>query len=335
MTDLDAACVTGEPASSFRGNSGAVFELREPRITLLGERGGFDVEHDLVPLGPGAADGGGIPGARPGPIPDPAPDLVPGPTPSPEPAREAEPVPEPGRERTLGEETDGVRAQLGGLGCFVAAFRFVAASLFGPLPLFTATSFVASPIPPANRASLAASIARIRAAPTSGSNRPRTTYIPSSSGKTEKHRLLCRIRSARCSSNRLNVFHPLTNRSRLAAEPARAKSRSSASLSGVATRVIARTLLNDSSPLAIASEMSGKSSSARAALTFSFAVPRVMPVRHASHSAHDPNPSFSQSRCRSDPARAARNSRVAAVISPNSTATRSMRSMRASDSSAS
>ena len=96
----------------------------------------------------------------------------------------------------------------------------------------------------------------------------------------------------------------------------------SASLSGVAVRVRARTLENDTSPLDIAREMSGSSSSARAALTFSFAVPRVTPIRQASHSAHDPKASSAQSRCRSDFARAARNARV---ISAYRTATRSMR----------
>ena len=45
----------------FRGNSGAVFELGEAGLIRLAEGGGFDMEHDLVALGPGAADGCGVP----------------------------------------------------------------------------------------------------------------------------------------------------------------------------------------------------------------------------------------------------------------------------------
>jgi hypothetical protein len=83
----------------------------------------------------------------------------------------------------------------------------------------------------------------------------------------------------------------------------------------VAARVSARTLLNDSSPLAIASEICGSDSSARATRTFSVAVWRVMPTRQASQSAQHAKPSSAQSPCRSLSASARRNSREAAVIS--------------------
>ena len=85
-------------------------------------------------------------------------------------------------------------------------------------------------------------------APTSGSSLPRTTYMPSSSGKTEKQRERCRILSISPSSHRLNRRHALTVLSSLAAVLESASSSKSPSLSGVATRVRARTLANDSSP---------------------------------------------------------------------------------------
>jgi hypothetical protein len=115
-------------------------------------------------------------------------------------------------------------------------------------------------------------------------------------GKTEKERSRCRSRSARASSTRPSVFQPRTSLSRLAAEQALAYSSSSASFSGVAARVSARTLLKEIRPRAIASEISGSDSSARAARTFSPAVSRVIPIRHASHSAQEPKPSSAQSR---------------------------------------
>ena len=56
----------------FRGNSGAVLELGEAGLTRLAEGGGFDVEHDLVTLGPGTADGGLAPNSGPSPHPEPS-----------------------------------------------------------------------------------------------------------------------------------------------------------------------------------------------------------------------------------------------------------------------
>ena len=91
-------------------------------------------------------------------------------------------------------------------------------------------------------ASLAASIARISTAPTSGSSRPRITYIPSPSIATENARLWCRASSAVSSPSRERCFHPRTICSSFAAEPARAYLSSVFSVFGVATRVMARTL---------------------------------------------------------------------------------------------
>jgi 3-oxoacyl-[acyl-carrier-protein] synthase II len=90
-----------------------------------------------------------------------------------------------------------------------------------------------------NNASLAASIARMSSAPTSAGSRPRTTYIPSSSGKTENERDAYRSRSA--SSLRLPFLHARTMRSNCAVVVPRASSSRSPSLSGRATRVSART----------------------------------------------------------------------------------------------
>ena len=141
-------------------------------------------------------------------------------------------------------------------------------------------------------ASAAASRARIRTAPTSGSSRPLTTYIPSRSTKTERARLRCRTCSAVNSPSRDSCFHIRTLCSSLAADAVRANSRSFSSLAGVATRVIARTLAYDSRPLLRASAVRGRSSSARAARTRSRAGPILVPVRQASHSAQDPKSSF-------------------------------------------
>ncbi len=53
---------------------------------------------------------------------------------------------------------------------------------------------------------------RMSIAPTSGSNLPRTKYMPSSSGKIEKHLERCRILSSSCSSHRFSRRHALTTR---------------------------------------------------------------------------------------------------------------------------
>ena len=61
---------------------------------------------------------------------------------------------------------------------------------------------------------------RMSIAPTSGSNLPRTKYMPSSSGKIEKHLERCRILSSSCSSHRFSRRHALTTRSSWAAPTA-------------------------------------------------------------------------------------------------------------------
>ena len=152
----------------------------------------------------------------------------------------------------------------------------------------------ASPLPLSRRnsASDAASTARISTAPTSGSRRPFTTYMPSPSTKTEKVRLRCRASSAVSSPSRDSFLNMRTVRSSFAAEPARANSSSFASLSGVATRVSARTLVYEMLPSLRASAVCGRFSSARAVRTRSRAGPILMPILQASHSAQEEKPSF-------------------------------------------
>ena len=148
-------------------------------------------------------------------------------------------------------------------------------------------------------ASLAASTARMRSAPSSGVSFPFTTYIPSSSGKMERRRRSYRSRSRAASSCRSPRFHARTTRSSWAVVHPRASSRSSLSFSPSATRVRARTFEKLSSPRAIEALVSGSSVSARAARTFSRAAPRWMPVRKESQCAHVRCPLSSQPRRRS------------------------------------
>ncbi|HET9947435.1 MAG TPA: hypothetical protein VFQ22_00785 [Longimicrobiales bacterium] len=141
--------------------------------------------------------------------------------------------------------------------------------------------------PPRYSASLAHSIARSSSAPTSGSSFPRTTYIPSSSANTDRQRDACRRASCFASSSRPSRRHERTSRSSPAALVLRACSSSSSSLASSATRVIARTCENDSSPRAIAALVAGSPTSARATRTRSRAVTLSSRVACASHSAHD------------------------------------------------
>jgi RNA polymerase sigma-70 factor (ECF subfamily) len=60
---------------------------------------------------------------------------------------------------------------------------------------------------------LAASMACMSNAPTSGSRRPRNTYIPSSSGTIDTFRLWCSSRARSFSSVQDSDFHPRTKRS--------------------------------------------------------------------------------------------------------------------------
>ena len=111
--------------------------------------------------------------------------------------------------------------------------------------------------------------------------------MPSPSTNTENVRLRRRACSAVNSSSRDSFFHMRSVRSSFAAELTRANLSSSASCSGVATRVSARTLVYEMVPLARASAVCGRFSSARAARTRSRAGPSFMPSRHASHSAQE------------------------------------------------
>ena len=131
MADHDPARVARQPPSSFRGNSGTILELGEAGLGILGERCRFDVEHDLITLGPGAADGCLVSSAGSGSGHVSSSSHVSGPVRVPVPS----PGSKPGRERPLGEQTDRVRPELSGLGrfrsvlCFPAVSRFAAASL--------------------------------------------------------------------------------------------------------------------------------------------------------------------------------------------------------------
>jgi hypothetical protein len=74
--------------------------------------------------------------------------------------------------------------------------------------------------------------------------------MPSSSGYTWSARLACCRAVSRLSACRSSRRQPRTIRSTWAAVPARPTARSRASVSGVATRVNARTLAYESSPQA-------------------------------------------------------------------------------------
>ncbi len=125
---------------------------------------------------------------------------------------------------------------------------------------------------------------------------------------------------------------PRTIRSTCAAVPARPTANSRASVSGVATRVSARTLAYDSSPRARASARSGSTSRARATRTRSRAAPRSSPTRQLSHAAqerkpvfHPPRASNSRIRARRRAVAASRCADSSAISSPSrsSSATRS------------
>jgi hypothetical protein len=81
----------------------------------------------------------------------------------------------------------------------------------------------------------------MRISPVSGVSRPFTTTMPSSSGTTTSQRLRRRSRSRAASSWRVPFFQARTIRSTRATVRPAASSTSSASCSGVATRVRART----------------------------------------------------------------------------------------------
>ncbi len=131
--------------------------------------------------------------------------------------------------------------------------------------------------------------------------------MPSSSGKTEKLRLSKRSFSRSASSCRLPSLKPRTMRSSWAAVQPRARSKRSASFSGVATRESARTFENDSSPRLMEAPISGSFTRALAARTLSRQAPRSNPVRNASQWAQDRWPPTSQPRRRSYSATRVRN----------------------------
>jgi hypothetical protein len=85
---------------------------------------------------------------------------------------------------------------------------------------------------------------------------------------------------------------PRTIRSTCAAVPDRPTVSKRASVSGVATRVRARTFAYDSSPRARAWANSGSVARARATRTFSRAAPRSSPIRQLSQSAQERNPAL-------------------------------------------
>ena len=117
--------------------------------------------------------------------------------------------------------------------------------------------------------SRAAASAFMNRAPTSGSSRPRSTTVPSSSWWTWSARLACWRLVSRASALRSMQRQPRTIRSTCAAVPPRPTPNSRASVSGVATRVRARTFAYDSSPRASAWASSGNVPRARATRTSS------------------------------------------------------------------
>ena len=153
-----------------------------------------------------------------------------------------------------------------------------------------------TPAPSRNSRSAAASSARWTTAPTSGVRRPRITTIPSSSTQVESCR--CRCRDSSCAAATSSTRRQArTRRSTWAAVPACAKSSSAASLSGVATRVSARTLAYEIAPRCMVALMRGSVARAWATRTFSRAAPKAMPVRQCSQCAQDAKPLFHPVRC--------------------------------------
>jgi hypothetical protein len=116
--------------------------------------------------------------------------------------------------------------------------------------------------------------------------------MPSSAWWTCRARLTCRRAASRASACRSTRRQPRTIRSTCAAVPARPTASSRASVSGVATRVRARTLAYDSPPRAKASPSRGSVARARATLTRSRAAPTSRPTRQASHPAQERKPVF-------------------------------------------
>ena len=128
--------------------------------------------------------------------------------------------------------------------------------------------------------------------------------MPSSSWWTCSARFACCRALSRASPLRSMQRQPRTIRSTWAAVPARPTPRSRASVSGVATRVRARTLAYDSSPRASASARHGSVPRARATRTRSRAARRSSPTRQLSQAAQERKPVFqppraSKSRMRS------------------------------------
>jgi hypothetical protein len=155
-------------------------------------------------------------------------------------------------------------------------------------------------------------------APTSGSSRPWTTTVPSSSWWTRSARLACRRLVSRASALRSTQRQPRTIRSTWDAVPARPTPSSRASVSGVATRVRARTLAYDSSPRASAWARSGSVPRARATRTFSRAAPRSSPIRQLSQWAQERNPLFQPPRVSNARMRSRRRAVAASRCADNS-----------------
>ena len=112
-------------------------------------------------------------------------------------------------------------------------------------------------------------------------------------------------------------------RSTWAAVPARPTASSRASVAGVATRVRARTLAQESSPRARAPARPGSVPRARATRTRSRAAPRSSPTRQASQAAQDRKPVFhppraskARMRSRRRPVAASRCAESSAISSP-------------------
>src|SRR5881397_99852 len=105
-------------------------------------------------------------------------------------------------------------------------------------------------------------------------------------------RVACRRALSFASACRSTRRQPRTIRSTWAAVPPRPTPSSRSSVSGVATRVRARTLAYESSPRARAWARSGSVPRARATRTFSRAAPRSSPTRQLSQAAQERNPVF-------------------------------------------
>jgi len=147
--------------------------------------------------------------------------------------------------------------------------------------------------------------------------------MPSPSGYTWRARLRCR-RGVSCASALRSIRrHPRTISSTCSAVPARPTARSRSSVSGVATRVSARTFEYDSSPRVRASLSCGSDPSARATRTCSRAAPGSSPTRQEIQWAHDrkpwpqpPRASNSRMRSRSRAVAASRCAASSAISSP-------------------